>query len=423
MTTIPVISVRGLHHAYGSGALERKVLHGLNVDFHPGEITIVMGHSGSGKSTFLTLVGALRTVQTGQVRVLDQELGGATASQLVRVRRSIGFIFQRHNLLAALTARQNVHLALALHHPAAVAADADRLLARVGLGAHGHKRPRELSGGQQQRVAIARALAGHPRVLIADEPTASLDRQSGRDVVELMRALARDEQCAVLMATHDPRILDIADRILTLEDGVMTETDAALQRLADELAELVGVLTQYPACFPAERTAPTAELPPLRERFSAGATTLAVQTADYVHLRLRPGLADKAGATQQLAATVQTLEQTLVDFLATLRASPADLQSGLGDRLFQAMEVLLFATLDAARSRSRADTDMLGELTRDRGHAMRRLRQTYLTAGETGSEERRAAVFQLTQGFERLVFLLSEMARFVALAPQDSPQP
>ncbi len=179
-STEPIIAVRGLRHSYGEGAFVREVLHGIDVDLAPGEIAIIMGHSGSGKTTFLTLVSALRAVQTGSVRVAGQELHDATDAVLTIARREIGFIFQKHNLIGALTARQNVQMAMLIDRPADSVVMADALLARVGLRGHEHKRPRELSGGQQQRVAIARALARRPRVIMADEPTASLDAQTGR---------------------------------------------------------------------------------------------------------------------------------------------------------------------------------------------------------------------------------------------------
>ena len=220
-STEPIIAVRGLCHSYGEGAFVREVLHGIDVDLAPGEIAIIMGHSGSGKTTFLTLVSALRAVQTGSVRVAGQELRGASDAVLTTARREIGFVFQRHNLIAALTARQNVQMALLIDRPANSVAVADALLARVGLRGHEHKRPRELSGGQQQRVAVARALARQPRVIMADEPTASLDAQTGHEIIDFIQSLARTEGCAVMIVTHDSRILDVADRILTLDDGRM----------------------------------------------------------------------------------------------------------------------------------------------------------------------------------------------------------
>lgn len=216
-----VISMRDVSHFYGSGALRRQVLFEISCDILPGEIVIITGPSGSGKTTVLTLAGALRSVEYGSMRVLHQELKGAGYEALVRIRENIGFIFQAHNLLHSLTARQNVQMSLGLHPISASEAHARSvaMLDAVGLGAQIDYLPRQLSGGQRQRVAVARALVRAPKIVLADEPTASLDRQAGRDVVELLRQLARRQGCAILLVTHDNRILDIADRVMLLEDG------------------------------------------------------------------------------------------------------------------------------------------------------------------------------------------------------------
>ena len=222
MSSAP-ITVRGLNHAYGKGKLRKQILFDIDTEIPEGEIVIVTGPSGSGKTTLLTLVGALRAAQDGSVRVLGEELFGARPGTLERVRRQIGFIFQQHNLLGALSAEQNVELGLRAsgRHggESARRKRAREMLAAVGLGDRlGHK-PEALSGGQRQRVAIARALVGRPAMLLADEPTASLDRESGREVVERMKQLAQEEGTTILLVTHDNRILDIADRIVHLEDG------------------------------------------------------------------------------------------------------------------------------------------------------------------------------------------------------------
>jgi putative ABC transport system ATP-binding protein len=189
---------------------------------HPGEIVIMTGPSGSGKTTLLTLMGGLRSTQEGSLQVLGQELRNAPKQTMVQLRRNIGYIFQSHNLLSFLTAHQNVRLSLELHK-AMLDRGLDRkatdILERVGLGHRLDYYPDSLSGGQKQRVAIARALVTHPKIILADEPTAALDKQSGRDVVEIMHQLAKAQGCAILLVTHDHRILDIADRTLHLEDG------------------------------------------------------------------------------------------------------------------------------------------------------------------------------------------------------------
>lgn len=223
----PVVAVDGVNHHFGQGALRKQILFDIHFAIQPGEIVIMMGPSGSGKTTLLTLMGALRAVQEGSLTVLGQELRGASLRQLVMIRRDIGYIFQGHNLLRFLTARQNVQMSLELHELPAKEAKArsEAMLRAVGLGDRLNYHPEKLSGGQKQRVAIARALVSHPKLVLADEPTAALDGKSGREVVELMRRLAQEQGCSILMVTHDTRILDIADRIVRMEDGHL-ETDS-----------------------------------------------------------------------------------------------------------------------------------------------------------------------------------------------------
>jgi putative ABC transport system ATP-binding protein len=227
----PSVIGSGIDHWFGSGGLRRQVLTDIALEVPEGEIAILTGPSGSGKTTLLTLIGALRSVQSGSLEVLGLQLAGTRRVRLQQLRRRIGFIFQAHNLLEALTAEQNVALSLFLEpgwtRQRALARAAEGLKA-VGLNGHNHKYPPQLSGGQKQRVAVARALAGEPKLVLADEPTASLDKQSGRDVVELMRHLAREQGASVIMVTHDNRILDVADRIIHLEDGRVLSTDEAL---------------------------------------------------------------------------------------------------------------------------------------------------------------------------------------------------
>jgi putative ABC transport system ATP-binding protein len=227
----PPVEIRGLSYAYGEGELRRPVLRDIDLSIHPGEIVLLTGPSGSGKTTLLTLIGALRAMQEGSCRVLGQELMGTGEAQRVALRRRIGFIFQQHNLLGFLTAQQNVAMAIELDPRTTEAERLDRataMLTAVGLGDRGASRPSELSGGQRQRVAVARALAGAPGLILADEPTAALDRQSGGEVVRLLRELAKRRGVPILLVTHDPRILDLADRIVSMEDGRIVPTKQAI---------------------------------------------------------------------------------------------------------------------------------------------------------------------------------------------------
>ena len=225
------VELRGVGYAYGAGELARPVLRDVDLSVGPGEIVLLTGPSGSGKTTLLTLIGALRAVQTGSAVVLGQQLAGAGEKQRVALRRRIGFIFQQHNLLGFLSARQNVAMALELDGATREAERLERagdMLEAVGIGDRADAPPANLSGGQRQRVAVARALAGRPGLILADEPTAALDKQSGGEVVRLLRDLAKRQGVPILLVTHDPRILDIADRIVAMEDGriVSTETGA-----------------------------------------------------------------------------------------------------------------------------------------------------------------------------------------------------
>ncbi|MBD2250286.1 DevA family ABC transporter ATP-binding protein [Nostoc parmelioides] len=237
---LKVISVRNLDHYFGNGSLRKQVLFNINLEISAGEIVILTGPSGSGKTTLLNLVGGLRSPlverssssQSASLRVLGQELYGASAERLVQARRRNGYIFQGHNLHGSLTALQNVKMGLELHQYIELAeleTRAIQILEQVGLGNHLHYYPDQLSGGQKQRVAIARALVSHPQLVLADEPTASLDSQSGRDVVNLMQKLAHEKGSTILMVTHDHRILNIADRIVQMEDGrLMSPTPAVI---------------------------------------------------------------------------------------------------------------------------------------------------------------------------------------------------
>ncbi|MBD1863106.1 MULTISPECIES: DevA family ABC transporter ATP-binding protein [Trichocoleus] len=221
----PVISIQNLSHHFGHGQLRKQVLFDINLQINAGEIVIMTGPSGSGKTTLLTLVGGLRSAQFGGLQVLGRELCGAKDKDLTIARRQHGYIFQAHNLHGSLTVLQNVKMGLELHSHLSLAemeVRAAQMLEQVGLGERLHYYPNDLSGGQKQRVAIARALVSHPKIVLADEPTAALDSKSGRDVVTLMQTLAKEQGCTILLVTHDNRILDVADRIVHMEDGRLT---------------------------------------------------------------------------------------------------------------------------------------------------------------------------------------------------------
>ncbi|NJR58001.1 MAG: ATP-binding cassette domain-containing protein [Cyanobacteria bacterium CRU_2_1] len=232
ISTQSVISIANLNHYFGYKQLRKQVLFDINLNIVAKEIVILSGPSGSGKTTLLSLIGGLRSVQAGSLTVLGQELCGASQTQLTRSRRRVGYIFQAHNLLNSLSALQNVQMSLQLRdsHSSddlpfqvnqfkANQTQAVHMLDAVGLGDRIHYHPDELSGGQKQRVAIARALVNSPALILADEPTAALDSQSGRDIANLLQQLAKEQGCTILMVTHDNRIFDIADRMIHMEDG------------------------------------------------------------------------------------------------------------------------------------------------------------------------------------------------------------
>ena len=217
-----IVDVKGLNHWFGSGDAKKQALFDVDLTLRRGSFTVLMGPSGSGKTTVLTLIGCLRAVQDGAVRLLGQELNGAREADLVALRRRLGFIFQAHNLHESLTAVQNVIMGLQVHPgvpEAAAEQAAAHALGLVGLADRTHYLPANLSGGQKQRVAVARALVGNPAMVLADEPTAALDKDSAGEVVDLLLRMGGARGTTTLLVTHDNRILDRADRILPLEDG------------------------------------------------------------------------------------------------------------------------------------------------------------------------------------------------------------
>jgi len=217
-----IIEIRNLYKSYGSGAAAVHAVNGASLDVNRGELLVLMGPSGSGKTTLLSLMGCILTASSGSVKVDGLETTGIPESKLPRIRLDhFGFIFQGFNLFPALTVRENVEIALDLKgiRGAKARACSVDLLSQVGLTEKAKQYPANLSGGQKQRVAIARALAGDPPIILADEPTAALDSASGRIVLDILSSLSRTHGRAVVLVTHDPRVLDYADRIVWIEDG------------------------------------------------------------------------------------------------------------------------------------------------------------------------------------------------------------
>ena len=234
-----LVRVEGLNHWFADGDSAHQVLFAIDLTVHAGEIVILTGPSGSGKTTLLTMLGGLRSCQDGSLTILGNELNGASKEQLAELRLNVGFIFQAHNLMMFLNARKNVRLSLELHdqyYDQDMDRLADEMLAKVGLADRVDYFPANLSGGQRQRVAIARALVAKPKILLGDEPTAALDKDSGRTVVNLMKEMAEKEKTTIIMVTHDNKILDVADRIIIVEDGMLAtqeQEEAFVARMRD----------------------------------------------------------------------------------------------------------------------------------------------------------------------------------------------
>jgi putative ABC transport system ATP-binding protein len=218
----PLVSVHSVNHFYGTGASRSQVLFDVELTLLPGELVAVTGPSGAGKSTLLTLIGGLRSIQQGSIRIFGRELHGLSGGQLTAVRRQIGFIFQSPHLLQSLTAQQNVQLALNLHKEAKHRrrSRSIEMLGRVGLGDRLHHKPRQLSGGERQRVGIARALVHHPKLILADEPTAALDHRSAEAIIALLRQSA-STGAAILVVTHDADMVDASDRTVHMVNGAV----------------------------------------------------------------------------------------------------------------------------------------------------------------------------------------------------------
>jgi putative ABC transport system ATP-binding protein len=301
----PIVHVRHANHYFGQGEARKQALYDIELELMPGEIVIMTGPSGSGKTTLLTLIGGLRTIQEGKVQVQGQELSGLSGGELVHIRRNIGFIFQAHNLFASLTAYQNVKMALELKDFDPTEGDQRirGLLNQLGLGQRVTYKPQNLSGGQRQRVAIARALVNRPKLILADEPTAALDKESGRQVVNLLQKLARDEGCTSLIVTHDNRILDVADRIVNMVDGRI---------ISNVLVEETVVISEFLRRCPLFEELPLSTLSNVasqmhREHFDPGAAVIRQGDEGDKFYLIRSGHVDVIIRDGQTSRTVATL--------------------------------------------------------------------------------------------------------------------
>jgi len=234
----PAVQARDLSKHYGEGNTFVRALQEASFEIYPGEVVALLGPSGSGKSTLLTILGLINPPDTGSLQIGGEDVivdGQITHDANLIRRRNLGFVFQRSNLIPFLTAAENVRLVLELDHLSRRQASkrAEEMMESLGVADRAHHLPTQLSGGQQQRVAIARALVHNPSLVLADEPTASLDKELGRQVMELFRTAAKERGAAVLIVTHDQRALDLVHRIFEIEDGIL---DTAARPIPESIA-------------------------------------------------------------------------------------------------------------------------------------------------------------------------------------------
>jgi putative ABC transport system ATP-binding protein len=224
-----IIEIRNISKVYNETEIEVRAVDGITLDFSLGEFAAIVGPSGSGKTTLLNLIGGLDTPTSGQIMVDGTDITRMKSSQLIDFRlNNIGFVFQAYNLVPVLTAKENVEFIMSLQKWPKKEREARtmELLQAVGLSERGNSRPAKLSGGQQQRVAVARALASRPKFVLADEPTANLDSKSASTLLEIMQKLNKEEKITFIFSTHDPRVMKMAHRIITLEDGKVVSDDS-----------------------------------------------------------------------------------------------------------------------------------------------------------------------------------------------------
>jgi putative ABC transport system ATP-binding protein len=297
--TAPVVRVEHLNHFYGEGAARNQVLFDNRIEVPPGQLIVMTGPSGAGKTTLLTLIGALRSVHAGEIDVLGRNLARLSPKGLVEVRRDIGFIFQMHNLFDALSAYENVKMAMQLGHdsPQTMRQRGVEMLDRLGLGHRIDHKPRELSGGERQRVAIARALVNRPRLVLADEPTAALDRESTRKVVDLLKATTTEQNAAVLMVTHDYRVVDCADRLVHMVDGRIA-SDVVLHD-ALRICEFLRAVDLFRALTPTQLTDVAEKMK--KRQFKAGETVIREGDSGEEFFLISDGEVDVTRADHEVA--------------------------------------------------------------------------------------------------------------------------
>jgi len=285
-----VVKVTEVSHHFGQGDARNQVLFNNSLEIQSGELVVMTGPSGSGKTTLLTLIGALRSVQSGQIEIMGRNLSSLPPSELVRVRRNIGFIFQMHNLFDSLSALENVKLSLQLGD-CPVAERNQRCieaLSRIGLAHRSDYKPRALSGGQRQRVAVARALVNKPRLILADEPTAALDKESSLIVAGLLKQLTVEEDCTVLMVTHDTRLIELTDRVVNMVDGSIV-CDVVLNE-AVVVCEFLRGLPLFERLSPLELTNVAAKMK--RRSYAADEVIIREGDAGEEFFLIRDGVAD-----------------------------------------------------------------------------------------------------------------------------------
>ncbi len=295
----PAVSVERLDHHYGEGAARNQVLFNNCITIPPGQLVVMTGPSGAGKTTLLTLIGALRSLQEGRIEVLGRDLSRLAARDLVAVRREIGFIFQMHNLFDALTAFENVKMAMQLGHDSLEAGRGHciELLEQLGLGHRIDYKPRLLSGGERQRVAIARALVNRPRLVLADEPTAALDKDATRIVIELLKQSTVEYDAAVIMVTHDFRVIECADRLVHMVDGRIV-SDVVLHD-AVRICEFLRAVDLFRALTPAQLTAVAEKMK--KRHFAPGETIIREGEAGEEFFLIADGEVDVVRADHEVA--------------------------------------------------------------------------------------------------------------------------